>query len=106
MKALVTGASSGLGKEMAKYLSEQGIDLVLVARDEEKLKELADELKTEVQIICMDLGIAENCIELYKQVKDIDILIKQLVLFLWYNNHGEIYELYRKWNISVRILFK
>ena len=36
----ITGASSGIGKEMAIYLGEQGIDVVLVARDKEKLQEI------------------------------------------------------------------
>lgn len=75
MKALITGASSGIGKEMAKYLSLKGIDLVLVARDEEKLQEVKKEIKTNVEIISIDLASKENCIKLYNQVKDIDILI-------------------------------
>ncbi len=75
MRALITGASSGIGREMAIYLSKKGIDLVLVARDKEKLKEVQKELQTNPEIICMDLGDAENCVELYKKVKDIDILI-------------------------------
>ncbi len=75
MKALVTGASSGIGKEMAIYLSKKGIDIVLVARDQKKLEEVQREIKTKTQIICMDLSDAENCIEVYKQAQDIDILI-------------------------------
>ena len=75
MKALITGASSGIGKEMAKYLSEKGIELVLVARDKEKLENVQKELQTNSEIICMDLGDAENCVELYRKVKDVDILI-------------------------------
>lgn len=75
MKALITGASSGIGREMAIYLSEQGIDLVLVAREQEKLEQVQKEIKTNSQIICMDLSLAENCVELYKQVENIDILI-------------------------------
>ena len=55
MKALITGASSGIGKEMAIYLSELGCDLILVARDKEKLEELRDYLKTKVQIVVIDL---------------------------------------------------
>lgn len=75
MKALITGASSGIGKEMAIYLSKKGIDLVLVARDKEKLEEVQKEVQTNVEIICMDLENIENCVELYRKVKDVDILI-------------------------------
>ena len=75
MRALITGASSGIGRDMAKILSKKGYDLILVARDEEKMKELAKELKTNVQIISMDLSIEENCVKLHDEIKDIDILI-------------------------------
>ena len=77
MKALITGASSGIGRDMARVLSLKGYDLILVARDKVKLNELKNELKTDVEVITMDLGIKENCINLYEQVKDknIDILI-------------------------------
>ena len=46
MKALITGASSGIGRDMAKILSKKGYDLVLVARDEEKLQEVKKEIET------------------------------------------------------------
>ena len=75
MKALITGASSGIGKEMAIYLRQKGIDVVLVAREQSKLEEVQKMIQTKSEIICMDLGIAENCIELYNKVKDVDILI-------------------------------
>ncbi len=75
MKALITGASSGIGKEMAIYLSEKGIDVVLVAREKEKLEEVQNKIKTKSEIICMDLADTENCINLYNKVKDVDILI-------------------------------
>ena len=75
MKALITGASSGIGKEMAIYLSEQNVDLILVARDKEKLEEVQKLIKTNSEIICMDLSDAQNCIELYKKIGDVDILI-------------------------------
>lgn len=77
MKALITGASSGMGKDMARILSEMGYDLILVARRKERLEDLKQDLKTNVLVISMDLSIEENCFKLYEQVKDknIDFLI-------------------------------
>ena len=77
MRALVTGASSGIGRDMARYLSKLGYDLIIVAQREERLIELKEELKTNVQVISMDLSIKENCINLYKSIKnqEIDLLI-------------------------------
>lgn len=75
MKALITGASSGMGRDMAKELSQKGYDLVLVARDLEKLQEVKEEIKTNAEIVCMDLSKSENCIKLHENYKDIDILI-------------------------------
>ena len=57
MKALITGASSGIGRDMAKVLAEKGYDLVLVARDETKLNELKNELNTNIKIVTMELSI-------------------------------------------------
>lgn len=77
MNALITGASSGIGKEMAKYLSRLGYDLVVVARSKDKLIELKKELKTNVQVCEYDLADIDNCYKLYDEVKDkkIDIVI-------------------------------
>ena len=75
MKALITGASSGIGRDMAKYLSELGYDLIIVARNKEALEALKDELKTNVEVISLDLSNKDNCFKLYEQAKDIDILI-------------------------------
>lgn len=77
MKALVTGASSGIGRDISRVLSNMGYDIIAVARDEEKLNQLKDELSTKVEIIAVDLSCPQNCKELYKTVqnKDIDILV-------------------------------
>ena len=75
MKALITGASSGIGRDMARYMSKVGYDLVLVARNEEGLLKIKKELKTEIQIITADLSIKEECYKVYEKTRDIDILI-------------------------------
>lgn len=77
MLALITGASSGIGKYLAITLSNQGYDLILVARRKKKLQELKKQIKTKVEIINLDISSTYNCMDLYNQVKDkdIDILI-------------------------------
>lgn len=77
MLALITGASSGMGRDMARILSKMGYDLILVARRRERLLELKKELDTNVTVIPMDLSIVQNNYKLYEKVKNknIDILI-------------------------------
>jgi short-subunit dehydrogenase len=77
MKALITGASGGIGRDIAHILSEQGYDLILVARSRENLESLQKELPTHTEIIPMDLSEPQAPHDLYEQVKDqeIDILI-------------------------------
>ena len=76
MKALITGASSGIGRDMARELDKKGYDLVLVSRDEEKLQEVKKSLKGKnIEVIPMDLANEENCKKLHEMARDIDILI-------------------------------
>lgn len=75
MKALITGASSGIGRDMARYMSKLGYNLVLVSRNQEELYKLKDELQTKVEVIALDLSKKENCYKVYERAKDIDILI-------------------------------
>ena len=77
MKALITGASLGLGRDMARILSAQGYDLILTARSRDNLVSLQKELTTHTEIISMDLSAPGAVYALYEQVKDanIDILV-------------------------------
>lgn len=77
MKALITGASSGLGADMARIFSDMGYDLILVARRKTKLEKLQKELKTNVDIEIMDISSTFNCMKLYNKYKkeDIDIVV-------------------------------
>lgn len=77
MKVLVTGASSGIGRDMSKYLLELGYDLIVVSKNKEKLEKEFKEYKDRVKIYAVDLTKEEECIKLYNEVKkeNIDILI-------------------------------
>ena len=73
--ALVTGASSGIGYEMAKELGNLGFNIIAVARDKEKLENLKKKNKTKTEIIPLDLGKVENVYNLYEKTKEKDIQI-------------------------------
>ena len=77
MKVLITGASSGIGKDMAKIFAGKADELVLVARDTAKLEQVKEELEkdTKIEIISKDLSIEENCKEIHNKVQNVDILI-------------------------------
>ena len=73
MKALITGASSGIGRDIAKVLADKGYDLILVARRTELLEKLKSELSVNVRVITADLSDEKQCFELYENTKDEDI---------------------------------
>ena len=77
MKALITGASSGIGLEMARILSREGFELILVAREKEKLQKVQEELGKNVKIVVADLSNESKLKELYVLCKNdkIDVLI-------------------------------
>ncbi len=87
MTALITGASSGLGEEFAKQLASQGCNLVLVARSEGKLSQLAaavrQSCKAQVTVIAADLASTEGVARVIDEVKHRNLKIDLLV-----NNAG------------------
>ncbi len=83
MTAIITGASSGIGKDMARILAEKSYDLVLIARSGNKLNEIKHELQDKfnikVFIIIIDLSLPESPEIISKIIEDntikVDILI-------------------------------
>ena len=85
--ALITGASSGLGEEFAIQLAREKHDLVLVARREDRLRDVADRARSlgagKVTVIASDLGRADAAADLFRQVGAAGIAVDYLV-----NNAG------------------
>lgn len=77
MRALVTGASSGIGREISYYLASLNIDLIVVARNKKELEKIKEKVNVDVKIITLDLIKKENVYKLYDLVKNdnIDILV-------------------------------
>ena len=73
MKALITGASSGIGEEIAKYLDELGYETILVARRKERLEEISSKMRHKSTYYCLDLGKEANVFKLIDELKDVDI---------------------------------
>ncbi len=85
--ALITGASGGLGKDFAQIFAEKGYNLILIARSEEKLnniaKELEEKYKIKATVLVQDLSEANSASKIYSEVKNKAINVDVLV-----NNAG------------------
>jgi len=104
--ALITGASSGIGKEFAKIHAARGGDLVLVARSEDKLAELKQALASEhgvhVMTICKDLGQSEAAQAVYDQVKGAGIEVDLLINNAGFGGRGKFHE--RSWQDDLAMI--
>ena len=89
--AVVTGASSGIGKEIAMYLAKLGYEIIAVAREKEKLEQLKKEIPTKLEIYCVDISKEEECYTFFNEVKEKNIAI--LINNAGFGAFGEFEEL-------------
>ena len=107
MKVLITGASSGIGRDMARYLSEKGFELVLTGRNMKKLEELKKTLKSDAELIYSDLSEENAPFVLYKKCKDknIDFLINNAGYGLFGEfDKTDIYDELDMLNVNIRAM--
>lgn len=97
--ALITGASNGIGLELAKIHAQKGIDLILVARSKTKLEELAEELssmyKVNIYVICKDLSLENAAQEVFDEVKSNGQQVDYLINNAGFGDYGFFIE--RSW---------
>jgi len=91
--ALITGASSGIGKELAYLFAQDQYNLILVARSENTLKEIAKECETKfsvnVNVIAHDLSIPNSGVELAEKVKSLGLKVDALVNNAGFGDYGD-----------------
>ena len=85
--ALITGATRGIGYELTKLFAGDYYDLVLVARNKDKLKEIEEDLSNkcdiDILIIAKDLSVPNAAIEIFNEIEE-----KQIVVDILVNNAG------------------
>ncbi len=95
--ALITGASTGIGRELAKIHAEKGGDLIIVARNKAKLIELKQELENKfnvkVTVIVKDLSILNAATEIYNEISQQGIEIDVLINNAGFGALGKFHEL-------------
>lgn len=91
--ALITGASGGIGLELAKLFARGGYNLALVARNHDKLKLIADELETahnvQVKYCAKDLAVSSTPDEIFQSLKSEMMQVDVLVNNAGFGWHGE-----------------
>ena len=104
--ALITGASSGLGKEFALIHASKGGDVVIVARRAQKLNNLKKEIEnrygTQVKVIAKDLTQPEAPKEIYDEITQAGIQIDVLINNAGFGGHGKFHE--RAWEQDLSMI--
>ncbi len=94
---LITGASSGIGYEMAKQLASKNFNLLLVARSEDKLLKLQQELKNkfkiELEYLLYDLSEPNAAQDLYNEIKEHKYLVTGLINNAGFGDYGNFVEM-------------
>ena len=96
MYTLVSGASSGIGLELAKLFAEQKKDLILVARSKEELNKLAEELRKKhdisVEVIVKDLSVVGSAQELFDEVQAKNVEVETIINNAGFGDYGKFAE--------------
>lgn len=104
--ALITGASSGIGKELAFIHAQRGGDLIIVARRKEKLeslkKELEEKYKVQVAVFVKDLSTEGAASELYAEVKTEGLQVDYLINNAGFGGVGKFHE--REWSTDLTMI--
>ncbi|MFW5698130.1 MAG: SDR family NAD(P)-dependent oxidoreductase [Fimbriimonadaceae bacterium] len=90
--ALLTGASSGIGLEMARALAERKIPLVLVARSEQKLENLRNELAVDALVLPLDLSEESSINQVADSLSQKGVAVEYLINNAGFGDHGQFYE--------------
>ena len=94
---IITGASSGIGLEMAKQLAAKNIHLILVARSEDKLIQLQNEIKSqyqvEVEYLLFDLSEPNAAQDLYNEIKEKNFFVTGLINNAGFGDYGNFVEI-------------
>ncbi len=104
--ALITGASSGIGKEFARIHAARGGDLVMVARSRDKLADLKNELESkhsvQVNVLPKDLTGPDSTREVYDEVRSAGIQVEYLINNAGFGGHGKFHE--RSWEEDLAMI--
>ena len=104
--ALITGASSGIGKAFTELLASKNVNLVITARRTSELNEIKTNLenKHNISVTCfpMDLAIPNSAVDLYQQIKEAKITIDYLINNAGFGGHGEFYK--RDWKEEANMI--